>query len=285
FTPVAGARLTHYANTLKGGNYWRALGQVGFDAQMQAWGLWQLRSKTLGIDGLRHSLRPILQYRYIPNAEDGASRIKAIDELYLDNQPAVLDLGLMRNVDELYKTNTLRVGLENVFETRGGRYGSREVARLNFYQDFNFERRPYISDKSKEYSYSDFYFFGSVSPAEWLNVGNYTRVNANNADLAETNTYLELHDGDAWRVVFGDVYLQGDINQYYVHAELRLTENYRLRGRWHYDYKNSRMTSQVYSLWTRVGNSWAVEYRISVKEGSKRENNLSFGANVRFLSY
>ena len=238
-----------------------------------------------GLDGLRHSLRPILQYRYIPNAEDGKSRIDPIDRYYFDTMPDVLDLGLRRDVDDMYKTNVLRVGLENVFETRSGRYGSREVARINLYQDFNFDSRPYISDHSKKYSYSDFYFFGSVSPAEWITVANYTRVNANNGDFAEVNSYVELHDGDFWRVAFGNIYLLGDINQYYVRAELRLTENYRLRGRWRYDYKYSRMVEQTYSLWTRVGNSWAVEYRVSFKEGSKRENHLSFGANVRFLSY
>ena len=137
----------------------------------------------------------------------------------------------------------------------------------------------------RKYSYSDFYIQASVSPSEWLNIANYTRVNANNGDIAETNSYIELHDSDAWRIAFGNIYLQNDINQYYLHAELRLTENYKLLGRWHYDYKHSRFTDQVYSLWTRVGNSWAVEYRISVKEGSKRENSLSLGANVRFLSY
>lgn len=286
FTPLAGVRLTHYNNTVGAGDsYWRAVGQVGFDAQMQAWGLWQIRSKTLGLDGLRHSLRPIMQYRYIPNAEDGKKRIETIDSLYYDTHPSVLDLGLMRNVDDLYNTNTLRVGIENVFETRSGKYGSREVARLNFYQDFNFDRQPYITDHLRKYSYSDFYIQASVSPSEWLNIANYTRVNANNGDIAETNSYIELHDSDAWRIAFGNIYLQNDINQYYLHAELRLTENYKLLGRWHYDYKHSRFTDQVYSLWTRVGNSWAVEYRISVKEGSKRENSLSLGANVRFLSY
>ncbi len=286
FTPIAGARITHFNNTVGGGNsYWRAVGQLGFDAQLQAWGVWQIRSKTLGLDGLRHSLRPIMQYRYIPNAEDGKKRIQTIDNLHYDTHPSTLDLGLMRNVDDLYNTNTLRVGIENVFETRSGKYGSREVARLNFYQDFNFDKMPYITNHLRKYSYSDFYIQASVSPAEWLNIANYTRINANNGDVAEVNSYIELHDADAWRVALGNIYLQSEINQYYLHAELRLTENYRLIGRWHYDYENSRFTDQVYALWTRVGNSWAVEYRISLKEGSKRENSLSVGANVRFLTY
>ena len=286
FTPLAGARFTHYGRTANnGGNYSRLVGQVGFDAEMNAWGQWNVRSKTLGLDGVRHNFKPVLQYRYIPKAEQGASRINPMDALVFNSYAPVFDLGMMRNTDRIYNTNTLRVGFENVFQTRDGGYGSREIARLDIYQDFNFDKYPYEGDPNRKYSFSDLYTNVSVSPSKWLTVGAYNRLNVNDGTIAEISAYLELHDTDAWRVVLGNIYMDNFINQYYALAEFKISENYSVRGRWHYDARMSRFTDQVYSLLTRVGNSWMIEYMVSFRSGSSRENNFSFGARATLLTY
>ena len=286
FTPVLGGRMTYYGRTLNGGgSFVRMLGQAGFDAEMNAWGLWQVRSKTLGIDGIRHNFKPVVKYRYIPSAEQGMGRISPIDSLTFDTYAPVFDLGLMRNTDTLYNTNTLRLGFENVFQTRDGGYGSREIARFDIYQDFNFDKYPYEGDPNRKYSFSDLYANVSVSPSKWLKIGAYNRLNVNDGTVAEVSGYMELHDTDAWRLVLGNIYLDDYINQYYAIAELRLSENYLLRGRWNYDNRISKLTDQVYSLVTRLGNSWMIEYIISFRDGATRENNFSFGARVNLLTY
>lgn len=53
----------------------------------------------------------------------------------------MLDLGTLRNADEIAATNTMRFGVQNVFETRDDEYGSREIARFDVYQDVNFDKR------------------------------------------------------------------------------------------------------------------------------------------------
>ncbi len=285
-TPILGGRLTYYGSTAdNSGSYVRMLGQAGFDAQADAWGLWEVRSQTLGIDGVRHNIRPVVKYRYIPSADQGKSRIKQVDTLYYGSYPSVFDLGLMRNVDDLYSANTMRVGLENVFQTRDGSYGSREIARIDLYQDFNFERQPYISNPGRRYSFSDFYANVSVSPARWLTIGAYNRLNVNNSVEAEINGYLRISDGDEWRLELGNYYLASEISQYYLLAQYRISENYMLMGRWHYDARLSKMTDQAYILWTRLGNSWIIEYQISFRSGSTRENDLSFGARLNFATF
>ena len=143
-TPVIGGRLTYYGNPKNGASeYTRILGQIGFDAQMDIWGTWEYQSKTMGIDGLRHHITPIMSYRYIPNATQGSGAIPTIDEISIEDftYPPILDLGEMRNTDRLFKTNTLRLGIKNTLETRDETYGSRELARLDIFQDFNFDKR------------------------------------------------------------------------------------------------------------------------------------------------
>lgn len=286
FTPIAGARISYYTDTLDGSNLFRAIGQFGFDAQMEAWGLWEIRSNTLNLDGLRHNVRPIIKYRYMPNSESGNGKIKPIDRMNYVTSPAIMDLDLMRNTDEMYSMHTVRFGLENVLETRDANYGTREVARLDLYQDINFDKYPYITDSSRKYSYSDFYVRASVSPTPWISFNTYTRLNSNDANFAEANNYIRISDCDAWTVDFGNIYLQANnISQLYFSIYHKFTERYSIMARWHYDVKINSFTEQVYTLRTRLGNSWFIDYYITCRSGSTRQNNVSFGVNAMYLMY
>ena len=284
-TPVIGGRATYYADALNGrGDYVRFLGQIGFDAQMDIWGTWDYESKTMGIDGLRHHMIPQISYRYIPAADQGNGRIPQIDTDYLTTYPPILDLGTLRNVDQILPTNTMRFGLQNIFETRDEEYGSREIARLDIYQDVNFDKRPIPQGDGLE-SFSDLFVNASVSPARWLTIGSFTRLNLDRLELPETNGYVGLLDGDAFSVYFIASYLDGAITQYTALAEYRISERYKVFGRWSYDQRLSMFTNQTYGLWTRMGNSWIIEYMITERSGSTRQNNFSFGARVTMMIF
>ncbi len=284
-TPVLGGMATYYANA-NGENkdYARFLGQIGFDAQMDIWGSWEVKSETMGIDGIRHHMIPSISYRYIPAAEQGNGRAPQIDTYYYTTYPPILDLGSMRNIDELYKTNTMRFGLQNVFETRDSEYGSREIARLDIFQDVNFDKAP-LAQADGMQSWSDLYLNASVSPARWLTVGTYSRFNIEHAEIPEVNTYLGLYDGDAASIYFISTYLMGHINQYAVYADYRISERYKVYGRWHYDTYQSLFTNQTYGLWTRVSNSWIIEYLVSYRQGSSRQNDFTFGLRASLMIF
>ncbi len=284
-SPVIGGRVTYYANALDGNsNYVRFLGQVGFDAQMDVWGTWEYKSETMGIDGVRHHMIPLVSYRYIPAASQGRNRIPQIDDYYFTNYPQPLDLSTMRNTDMLFDMNTVRFGLQNIFETRDLEYGSREIARLDLYQDVNFSKQPLIQSNGLQ-SFSDFYVNASVSPARWLTIGSYSRYNTNRFDLAEIDNYIALYDGDEWELYLIQSYFQGSILQYAAQIQYRITENYRVYARWNYDYKNSTLTDQTYGLTTRLGNTWIIEYYLSYRTDSLRQDGLSFGARVNMAIY
>ena len=290
-TPVAGARLTSYSDTV--GNesaYTRALGQVGFDAQMDIWGQFDYQSKTMGIDGVRHHIIPMISYRYIPEAERGRNRIEGIDIDYMPTYPPILDLGSIRNIDDMTELNTMRFGLQNVFETRDAEYGSRELARFDVFQDVHFTRHEpalrykyWDDDNQYKQDYSDVYVNASVSPARWLTVGTFSRFSWEHSCTPEVNTYITLRERDIAEFSVGTIYLRDMCEQYYASVSYSLSQRYSLIASWHYDADTSTLVYQRYGLRTRIGNAWLIDYVISNRSGSTRENNTSVGINIRIL--
>jgi len=96
----------------------RALGEIGFDADLKMSATWEYENKLWHLDGIRHLITPTLSYRYIPNADKSAAWIPPIDRSTFTNYLPVLDLGDMRALDQLQSENVLRVGLNNTVQTR-----------------------------------------------------------------------------------------------------------------------------------------------------------------------
>ncbi|HKB90003.1 MAG TPA: LPS assembly protein LptD, partial [Opitutaceae bacterium] len=133
FTPVVGGRLTYYNQALAGkNNYTRTLGEFGFDAALRANGVYNYKNEFWKIDGIRHLLEPKLSYRYTPEAEQGSRYIPQIDRQVFNTNLQPISLGDMRNIDQLQKLNVVRLGLDNTFQTRDSKYGSRDLLTVNF---------------------------------------------------------------------------------------------------------------------------------------------------------
>jgi len=291
-TPVAGARLTSYfsGDSMNDSNYTRVLGQLGFDAQMDIWGQFDFTSQTMGIDGIRHHITPLVSYRYIPAADQGRGSIEMVDYDYYTTYPPILDLASMRNIDDMAALNTMRFGIMNVFETRDGDYGSRELARFDVFADVNFTpRAPALYhkywDDSPEFlqDYSEIYVNASISPARWLTAGTYTRISPEHSCTPEINTYLTLLETDIAEMTIGTIYLRDSLEQYYLSLEYGISQRYRVFASWHYDSELSKLVYQRYGLRTKVGSTWLIDYYITYRTGSTREDNLSFGVNIVLL--
>jgi LPS-assembly protein len=271
--PVAGARLTYYADATGGrSTYTRALGEIGADAELHASATYDYANARQGIDGLRHLLTPTLSYRYIPAAASGTPFIPAIDRNAFSTYLQPLGLAGTRNIDQLAATNTVRFGLNNTLQTRDPHYGSRDLATLNFAVDWRLSRavgqRPFSAVQTEM----------AVMPASWLRVDTFSRVDPRNGALRELNTGVTLHDGDAWSARLGSHYLQHQLQEYVLDAGYRLDEAHELVTRLHYDERLARFVEQDYGLRQNLGNLWLVRYLIVLYQGPRRES--AFGFNV-----
>jgi LPS-assembly protein len=279
-TPVAGGRLTYYSN-LDGpkSDYTRALGEVGFDAEMRASGTWDYQNKQWKIDGLRHLLTPRISYRYIPEADKGAAYIPPIDVENFSTYLQPLELGDQRNIDQLSATNTLRFELDNTLQTRDPTYGSRDLVRLNVADDFLFHTQPGQRDVSEIHTEL------GVMPVRWLELSVYNSFAPQDWTLSEINTGVTLRNGDDWTLRFASNFLRHTVDDYYLEGSYHLNEAYEVVTHLRYDVRASRFDEQVYGIRQNLGNTWRVEYAVTLYDGPRRESRFGFNLRIDAIRF
>jgi LPS-assembly protein len=279
FTPVAGARSTHYADAT-GGNidYTRSFAEVGFDAHLTASATFDTKNEIWEVDGLRHLVVPRLSYRYAPDAGDGRRHIPALDRRVFATYLQPLSIADRRHIDDLDRLDTLRLQLDNILQTRAD-YGSRNLASLSVAADYDFTyRRP-------AKGLGDLHTELSLTPAPWLRLSAYERYDVHARAQNEFNTSVEISDQDWWSVRLASHYLRGDYEEYSLDWRQRLNETLDVVGRWRYDARRSRFNEQTYGVWHRLGQTWAVKYEVSFFEGPRRESSFGFNVEVDLLKF
>lgn len=292
FTPVAGFMVTHYGETIENADesYTRVLGQLGFDLDFIFTRTWGYENKTWKIDGLRHVLRPVFQYRYIPDPNKGADYIPAIDrEIYL-SRPTILDLNDSRSIDQLYDEHVFRIGLENLFQTRAADYGSRDLVELNIYQDF---RKSYRPDDSK--TLSDNFIDFKLRPANWLSFEVAHRFDVYKCHTNSLSTSMTITDGDVWKIRFGTEHLYKNpypseygtshTRELDLDIEIRLNSFWSVFMEWEYNDRKNLMTDQIYGVRQRLGNTWLLEYSVRYRQDAGDDDDFSLNVGATILTF
>lgn len=259
FVPVAGTRVTHYEE----GPYTRFLGQVGFDTRFTLNRVWDYKNEKWEIDQLRHVFQPVIQYRYVPDAQKGKGKIPQVETDYFSYGRTSLDLADQRNVDDLHETHTIRLGIENFLETKAKEFGSRTLSAFHVYQDFRF------SPKSGQNRLSDTYFDFSLTPIECFTLDTYLRVNPKKGKVQEWRQQLTIINGSRWKVSCGVNFFKKVLNQLRLKADYHLDSRHTITAGWVYDWNKRKLLRQDYGLSMIAGNSWRIIYALELRSDTK----------------
>jgi LPS-assembly protein len=294
FAPVLGGRFTEYWDTVgaaEPGGTGRALGELGFDADLKANAVWDYDNPLWHIDGLRHLLTPTFSYRYIPDGDKAAEYIPPIDRNSFTSYLPIMELGDMRAIDQLAAENVLRFGLHNVLETRDTQYGygSRNLVAFDVDEDFRFQRAPGQTD------FSDIHGDLTMTPARWLEFRLEDTVSTSRFAQRAIDSDVTVREGDVWLARFGIGYLSDNYGSYYVpglgynpivgvdtyHFELRarINEVYEAFTRGDYDARDHIFVDQYYGMVQRIANTWLLEYAIVISNGPNNGDG-HFGVEV-----
>jgi LPS-assembly protein len=292
FTPVVGGRYTEYWNTQGAqdpGGTGRALGELGFDADLKMSAVFNYENPLWHIDGIRHLLTPTLSYRYIPDADKDAAWIPPIDRSTFTNYLPTMELGDMREIDQLQAANVVRVGLNNTLQTRDKTYGSRDLMTFDVDEDFRFQKAPGQTDDS------DLHLDMTATPAHWLELRVEDTVATKSFEQRAIDTTITIKESDVWSAGFGVGYLSDNygsflvpglgynpivgVDTYHFEGRWRMSEVYDLFTRGDYDARDRIFVDQYYGITQRVSNTWIVQYAVVFSEGPNNHQG-HFGMEV-----
>jgi LPS-assembly protein len=294
FKPLAGARFTQYENQQLDNSFRltavnpledsfsRDIYEVGFDLEARAYANYPTVNKTWGIDGLRHLVRPVVRYRYYSDPDD-VNEIATIDRQVFDLQRPLLDLSDLRYVDEISQTHLVRLGVENLFQTRAKDYGSRTLAALNFYQDILFEKELRY-DGDEENTFNATWVELVVNPAPWLKFDLASRFKTESLMLEELRTRTTIKSGEVWEIGLSTDLLNHSIDQYRLDFIYRINERYSFLTDVNFDADSGEFTKIKFGLRTRIGSTWELVYAITFREGATRESDVQLDVQLRLAS-
>ena len=219
-------------------------------------------------------MRPALSYRYYSDPDD-VNEIAAIDRQVFDLKRPLLDLSDLRNVDQITKTHLMRLGVENLFQTRSKDYGSRTLAALNFYQDIIFEKNLRY-DGDKEDSFNATWAELVLNPAPWLKFDLASRFKTESFTLEELRTGTTIKSGEIWQLGLSTYLLNKRIDQYRLDHIYLINERLSLLTDVNLDANSGKLTRFQLGLRTRIGSTWELVYAITLREDARRESDISF---------
>ena len=125
---LGGRSLVNY--DAKGGSKVRVAGELGVEVSTKIHNTWQnVRSDFLAIDGLRHVMRPYLNYTFI-----GKPTVDRANLYYFDD------------IDRIQEQNFFRFGIENRLQTRASDHSIRNYLKMENYIDVHLNRQKGLSN-------------------------------------------------------------------------------------------------------------------------------------------
>ncbi len=276
-SPRAGEMISRYKKTYNEdydytGPSTHYIGELGLDLTATFNAQWTYKNKLLGIDGLRHIVRPLVKWRRYYMEGDTDENVIDMDFGVPDLQVPSLDLRSEQSNDVLYSYNPhlVRYGLENVLQTREGKHGSRTLTALNLYHDRHF------SDETDDTSYVQFF----LSPASFLNLSYESGFDAQEHDMHWQRVRLGLSSADQWALDF------------YLDYKIRLYEDYMTRFRYQltrewgtvttlgYDAMEGDIDRASFSLIQQMGEYWTIRYRLAYHKDDMRRDDVGVSVSI-----
>ncbi|MEI6534662.1 MAG: hypothetical protein WCN98_04915, partial [Verrucomicrobiaceae bacterium] len=260
------------------GSTTKGIFQAGVDVSAKFSRTWDdIHNHTLGLDGLRHTFMPYVNYSYLNS--DPLVGFPSIDKLNPSTRPRPIDVPLFTAIDDLNSWNVARVGMKNMLQTKrdGSTYN---WIGLNTYMDV-FIQDPEF-DRKISNLYNDFYW----RPVPWLslNIDSQTPMGSSAYNFTEVNTSLSWMPSKNFSWTVGHNYLNSnplfaDSSLIFSRIYTRLNENWGFAMNHIYEATDHTLQYQSYSI-SRDLTSWVVSVGGLVRNNGNANND--FGVIVNF---
>lgn len=249
--------------------------EFGFDASFRTTGVFAVESPLREIEGLRHELRPVFGFRYRPGLQEENLNPFVPDDLYISGVPSLSLLSDRRQISNLGET-ILRTGIENRLLTGSGDL-TRELVRWNVYHEIEDELP--VKAKRLQTVYNDL----TLTPAPWLEFGNFINWNIDEGEIAEWSNRVLLRDAWKWDASIRTQFLDERIEQYFLTGNFRLNERNRVGTILRFDGLTEKLTEQRYLWEHQLGRTWLITTTFTVSDGDRRRSDFLFRVKFSVL--
>lgn len=279
FRPVLGLRSTWWDDGLAGEPVARVLGQAGFDLEVAASATWDVASPHWQIDGLRHTVRPFLGWRALPEIDANGNQPRLDRGKVGEVNLPVLDLADRRDNDTLGERQVAQLGVRNTLETRDPSRGTREVLRADLFLDW---RDPRGAEEAETAAHAHV----AWTATDWLSLHALTRQPTDGGD-SDLVSWAEIRSGDLWQASLGYTELADPdaIRQAFLSWTVRLNSAFRFRYGHVYDLTEGRTLETAAVLVQRIGDSWELEYGVNERSSRYDDGSLGFTVRVRVFKF
>lgn len=283
FTPVAGVRATGWSAGLNGtGTTSKVIGQAGFDLEGLATGSWDLVARKWSIDGMRHSLRPLLQYRAMPGADQDNGPLPLANRSPAASVLQEFDLADQPDAATTTATQSVRFGLRNTLETRDAKQGTRELLRADLFTDWR-QGSPELGLNGR----SDLTAHLRLTPAPWVSIDSMMILPNGGGPARESIQTVSFNSGDFWNtsVSWVDLRQSTPTRQLWMRGEIQLNSIYTGFAMGNYDALTGQSDYLSLGVTQKVGKSWELEYSFQKRASDRGDSSLGFHLRARLFKF
>jgi hypothetical protein len=283
--PVLGVRTTAWSTGLNNsGPATKIIGQAGFDIETLFTGSWDFSSEQWGINGVRHSLRPIIQFRELPGADRDIGTAPVSDRAVALSTLGELDLADRADAASTTETQITRIGVRNTFETKDEKMGTRELIRADVFTEWR--------QLTTGMQQSDVLTHIRLTPATWVTLDSSMRFGNGTGTPLESLQSIGFNSGDFWSTSITWVDLEQittgqtmPTRQLILQAQMALNSIYSVYILNDYDAYSGQSVVQSIGITQKIGNSWMLDYGIDKRLSVLGSSSLGFHLRAQLFKF
>ncbi len=284
-TPRAGGRFTYYGEASGPGGFTgeenRGVFNTGAEASFKASRTWAgARNRFFELDGVRHIVRPSINYAWVPHPSTSPRRLPQIDYELPSAQLLPLTHPDYNSIDSIDSQNVMRFMVENKIQTkRDGEIDN--VVHWLLYTDWRLHHR------ASQDTFADVYSKLDLKPFRTATLSSEVNYDINKREWDQLNNFATLSPNDVWSWSFGHRHLRDGAfygtnvgnNLVFSSIYFRASQNWGLRAQHYYNVREGFLQSQYYSLYRDL-RSWTVALTARVLRNAG--GGLDYGGAITF---
>ena len=258
---------------------WRTLGEWGNDLILSFHRKYELPIKYHEIDELIHFMQFNLGHRRVVQLK-GNEIYDIPESFYSDSNFNLGPLDLLENEEpgRIHPNEVIRIGWGHSFLGKwNGKY--RKLASGRLFYDIWENKSDGISDNRPIYSELD------LTLAPWFSLHGRSKFDANDGRVYRHGAGINIRDGRFHEV--GISYFRyfnaGELIKF--EASKLLSELLKVSTQAIYDLRNDELPYKSIGLSYRVGHSWTLQFSISERQGTRKEDELELNLGLQILRF